>query len=288
VNATDEPRLSRLDDLLGELAADAEAAYEARQAGRARGPTTGIEAVDEALGGNFARGVTTLSGNTATGKSAFALQSAVEGAAACLYVSAEMSSLELLRRIIARTTNTYLGRLKSGELSRDAVLALARQAVQYAPDVCIADATQVAAPPAWIREAAEVTRGECAHLLIVIDSAHAWVEAFSEGVNEYDALNAGLAELRKLAAGLNASILLVAEQNRASLKADSAGDVNSSAGSRRFEYTSEAVLDLHRKKGAQPDINGEVETTLTIAKNRNGASGKPVSLLFHGALQRFR
>jgi replicative DNA helicase len=284
----DTPTLARLGDLLGDWQADAEAAYDARQSGTARGPVTGLAEVDMVLGGCLAPGVTVLSGNTGVGKTALGLQMATDCGAACLYVTAEMRPLELLRRVTARVTSTYLGRLKSGEFTPAASLALARQAVEYAPWLSIADATQAPALPGWIRESAEIARQGRAYLLVIIDSAHSWIEGFAEGASEYDALNLGLAELRKLAAGLDCSVLAIAEQNRASMRAGKAGDVNAMAGSRKFEYGAEAVLDLHRKQGAQEDAAGEVEVTATLAKNRNGAAGRPVHLLFNGTLQRFR
>lgn len=49
-----------------------------------------------------------------------------------------MRPLELLRRVTARVTGTYLGRLKSGELDPPTSLRLARQWVAAAPRVVIA------------------------------------------------------------------------------------------------------------------------------------------------------
>jgi replicative DNA helicase len=72
------------------------------------------------------------------------------------------------------------------------------------------------------------------------------------------------------------------------MRAGKGGDVNAAAGTRKFEFGAEAVLDLHRKHDAKEDVNGDVETMLTLAKNRNGAAGRPVHLLFNGALQQFR
>jgi replicative DNA helicase len=226
-----EPRLTRLGDLLGDWQADAEAAYDARQSGITRGPVTGLDGVDTVLGGCLAPGLTVLSGNTGVGKTALGLQVATDCGAACLYVSAEMRPLELLRRITARVTSTFLGRLKTGEFTPDASLALARRAVEYAPYLSIADATQAPALPSWIRDSAEIARGDRAYLLVVIDSAHSWIEGFSEGATEYDSLNIGLAELRKLAASLDCSVLAIAEQNRAAMRSGKAGDGRSRRGS---------------------------------------------------------
>ncbi len=43
-----------------------------------------------------------------------------------------------------------------------------------------------------------------------------------------------------------------------------------------------------REEKPQPDGAGEVDVTLKLVKNRNGAAGKAVPLKFNGALQSFR
>jgi replicative DNA helicase len=278
------PRIVRLGDLLSEWEADARAAHRARLTGQARGPVTGLPRLDQELGGALAPGVHVAHGQPGAGKTAFALQAATSSGTPALYVTAEMSPLELLRRHTARVTNTFLGRLKSGELSPEASLALARQAAAAAPDLVIADATQAYASPAWLRMAARAAKGESPHLLIVVDSVHSWAEAAAGVEDEYTRLNAALATLQTLAAQLDCAILAIAERNRASMK----GGLSAGAGSRKFEYRGETVLDLERDPDAREDAAGEVAVAVKFAKNRNGAAGRKVELRFHGALQRFR
>jgi replicative DNA helicase len=278
------PRLVRPGDLLGEWEADAQAAHEARRTGQARGPVTGLPRLDLELGGAFAPGLHVAHGQPGAGKTAFALQTATSSGTPALYVTAEMSPLELLRRHTARVTSTFLGRLKSGELTPDASLALARQAVAAAPGLMIADATQAHAGTSWLRMAARVAKGDSPYLLIVVDSVHSWAEAAPDVADEYVGLNAGLASLQSLAAQLDCAILAIAERNRASMK----GGLSAGAGSRKFEYRGETVLDLERDPDAREDAGGEVPVVIKFAKNRNGAAGRKVELRFHGALQRFR
>jgi replicative DNA helicase len=278
------PRLARLGDLLGEWEADATAAHQARLTGMPRGPVTGLAGLDLELGGVLEPGVHVVHAGPGVGKTALCLQVAVSCGCPSLYVTCEMKPLELLRRITARLTGTFLGRLKSGELDPAACLRLARQAVAAAPRVVLADATQAFASAAWIRDAAEVTRGDQEHLLIVVDSVHSWAEAFPGDVAEYDRLNLAIGALRSLAGGLGCPVLAIAERNRASM---ASGGMNASAGSRRFEYSGASVWDLATDKDAHPDATGAIPVTLTLAKNRNGAAGRRLYLTFHGALQRF-
>jgi len=219
------------------------------------------------------------------GKTAFALQVAALSSFPALYLSAEMGALELFRRITVRVTSTFLGRLRSGELEPAASLALARRAAASAPLLTLADATQAWAPPEWIMQTAQLVQADASHLLLVVDSVHSWAEFEPDGAAEYDALNAGLAALRRIARTLTCLIVAIAERNRPSMKE---GGLSASAGSRKFEYGGESVLSLSRDKEAAGDAAGDVAVTMMIEKNRNGAPGKKIKLLFNGALQRFR
>lgn len=284
------PRLARLGDLIAAWETEATAAYRARTEGRPRGPVTGLPALDRELGGALTPGLHIPHAGPGAGKTALVLQIAATCGAPALFVSCEMAPLELFRRHMARVSGTFLGRLKSGELVPGQALSLARQAVAAAPDLALADATCVFAAPAWLRAAAEATRGDAPHLLLVIDSLHAWVDGMPGDAPEYERLNAGIDALRALAATLDCPILAVAERNRASM---AAGGLSAGAGTRKLEYAAESVWDLSREKGRDgqelpPDPTGEVTVTLRLLKNRHGTPGRPLPLKFHGALQRFR
>jgi replicative DNA helicase len=197
-----------------------------------------------------------------------------------------MAPLELLRRITARVTGTFLGKFKTGELPPAQMATLARQAIKTTPALALLDSTDAYATGADILNGAEVTRRldpENPHLLIVVDSLHSWAEK-GQG-DEYVRLAEHLAALKQIAARLKCPVLAISERNRASMKD---GGLSAGAGHRGIEYGAETVFDLDCKADAQPDANGEIEVTLKIQKNRNGAKGKRIELLFNGALQRFR
>ena len=283
--AQPQPALARLGDLLDEWEADAIAAHAALRAGTLRGPVTGLARLDRELGGTLQPGTQIVHGGPGVGKTAFCLQLAASCGFPCLYVTAEMSRLELFKRHTARVTNTFLGRLKSGEFRPNDSLSLAREAAVAAPLLAIADVTRAPAGYGWLVQAAEATRGEAEHFLIVIDSVHSWAEGLAGDQPEYEALNTAIATLRTLASVLACPVVGIAERNRGAMEK---GGLLASAGSRKFEYGAESVLDLSRKEGAASDTAGEIDVKLTIAKNRNGAVGCSIGLKFHGALQRFR
>ena len=284
-DGADTPRVIRLGDLLAEWEEDANAAHEAYKSGKVRGPVTNLPTLDRELGGALSPGLHVVHGNPGSGNSAFVLQVASSCGCPALYVTCEMAPLELFRRLTARITNTYLGRLKTGELLPEQSLALARRAVEAAPHLAFGDATRVFASPDWIASIARAIKGEQRFVLVVVDSVHSWAQAANGDMTEYDALNAALGSLRNIAATLGCPILAVAERNRASMKT---GGMSASAGTRKFEYQGESVFDLQREDSDREDANGEFTIGLVIAKNRNGAAGRKIGLCFHGALQRLR
>lgn len=282
------PQLCRLGDLLGAWEVEAQARHAARLSGAARGPVSGLSELDEALGGCFAVGAHVVHGQPGAGKSAFALQVAATCGCPCLYVSCEMTPLELLVRHTARVTGTFMGRLKSGELAPGDSLRLVKEAATSAPLLCLVDATQAPAPPSYLLDCARIARGEDKHFMIIVDSLHSWAEGLGReigGASEYELLNAALLALRTLAHRLECPILVVSERNRESMNG---GGLSAGAGSRKIEYGAETVLDLSREADARPDAGGELPIKLKIAKNRHGAAGKSLNFSFNGALQRFK
>lgn len=278
------PRILRLQDILGEWNSKAAALHDALVNSRPLGPLSGFPKVDRELCGAFPPGVHIIHGDPGAGKTAFALQIACSCKCPALYVSCEMGPLELLRRITARVTNTYLGRFKTGELPPEKAANLVGQAIAATPNLIILDATQKIATASLIMRAArEIKRQtEAEHLLIVIDSVHSWADSMPVD-NEYEALNAALASLRKMGSELGCPVIGIAERNRASQRI---GGQAGSAGSRKFEYGAETVMELGRKE-SETNALGECEIVLTFSKNRHGSPGKTVNLTFKGALQSF-
>ena len=214
-----------------------------------------------------------------------------------------MPPVELLRRITARVTMTYLGRLKSGEFAPADVIALARRAIETVPYLAILDATTGAAPTVEdLQNAIEALRNRVARMgtpdaieaaispcLLVIDSGHAWAQGLdTAGAPEYDRLNTAIGGLHDLARMMGIPILITAERNRAAM---ATGGQNAAAGTRTWEYRAETVLGLSPPdgdKGTTPP-DGERRLNLTIEKNRHGPPlPMGTSLDWNGALQRFR
>ncbi len=295
-NPPNEPhaniRTLALSDLVSEFVRDTEAAAEALRTGRPRGAITGLSKIDRALGGYFAPGLHFLLGAPGCGKTAFALQTVACCRFPALYVSAEMSLLELFRRLIARETGTFLERLKTGELGAREAERLALATAERLPHLKLMDATLAYADAVTILDAAEGWRDcfQSTQVLIVIDSLQDWARGAKSGkpelalASEYDLINEGLNAAARIAHALASPVMMLSHRNRAGQR--DGGGLHASKGSGDVEYKGETVIDLSPVQD-KTDARDEKEVTATFHKNRNGAAGKQVKLRFHGALQEF-
>lgn len=297
-NEPDERRLPPvilLQDLVAEFVADTEAARKALETGRPRGPVTGLKKVDDILGTYLAPGLHVLQGAPGCGKTAFALQTATDCLCPCLYVTAEMPTLELFRRLIARHTRTFLGRLKTGELGGREAQRLALETIEAAPYLALMDATRAHADVDTICKAAEALREsmQSEQILVIIDSLTVWARSAANGfealsLSEYDIINQGVVGCTNIAAYLKAPVIALSHRNRQGNRSE--GGLHAAKGSGSIEYEAESVLDLEpsdKREGAAPDLNGDVRVKLTAYKNRHGIPNIPVYLKFNGRLQSF-
>jgi replicative DNA helicase len=282
-----------LADLITEFVADTDAAAEAARNNRPRGAITGLAKLDEHFGNYLSPGVHVLQGGPGAGKTAMALQAASDCRCPALFVSAEMGYLELFRRLIARQTKTFLGRLKSGEISGQQARSLAVQTAKNLEHMRIMDATQIPAPGSIIVQNANNLREkfQSDNALVVIDSLHVWGRSASRLENnavemdEYSVINRALKSVASIASVLKCPVLTVAHRNRAGNKSD--GGLHAAKGSGSIEYEAESVLDLN-KETETDNASGECEVKAKLQKNRNGAAGVFVKLTFSGRLQSFR
>lgn len=278
--------LIALSRLLDEFDALADELHTARLAGVVRGVVTGFPALDKLIGGTLAPGLTWLHGSPGAGKTAFAWQVAATCGCPCLFVSCEVAPIELLRRLTARHTRTFLGKFRTGELTGADAKQKARAAVASAPSVAILDGMTAFPTSARILESAEVLREQsgAAHVLIVLDSLHTWAAGIGPG-EEYSRLAESIGALKAVAARLDAPILGIVERNRQSMES---GGLSSGAGNRSIEYSAELVIGMDTTGTAKQSGDAEKPITLRVLKNRHGVNDGTVPLLFNGGFQSFR
>lgn len=292
---TPNPALVR--DLWRDLLGEEDAARDAKAQGRVMGPITGFGELDRELGGFLAAGLHTLLAAPGVGKTTLALQIATQSGGPVLYVSAEMRRVELLRRLIARQTNTFLGKLRGGALSHAELVRLAKQTAEKSPQLALFDAQEAVAVSGGagacakaLEARAEALRAHfnSPHVLIVIDSVTEWAPlavAGGEISNDYALAEHAINSLKTLASNLACPVLVIAHRHRAAQNSG-ADRLHGAKGTGRFEYISESVWDMERLKEAPPE-EGASYVGLTLLKNRYGANNTTFRLLFEGRVQRF-
>jgi replicative DNA helicase len=285
------PPIYRLADLLDEFAADVDAKYQAQQEGRKLGPSTGHPGLDRILGEYLANGLHLIQGAPGAGKSAFALQMAGHCGFPCLYISTEMPAIELLRRTTARVNQTYIGKLRTGELGVEESLRQARKAAERCPDLAFVDALRAPLTVEHILQLAGALRvsADARNILVVIDSAQAWIRqrVSLNGRDEYQETNTVIGDLFTVADTLKCPVITVSHKNREGNKGNGS-QAHSAKGSGLWEYQIESGIDLAREEDTPKDADGEVPVKATVWKNRNGDAHVSQLLKFHGGFQSFR
>lgn len=295
------PNPALVSDLVADLLAEELCARQARAAGRAPGAVTSFEPLDRELGGFLAPGVHTVLAAPGAGKTALCLQIAASCGCPTLYVSAEMRRVELLRRLIARETGEYLGKLRGGLLDIDRLNSLACRAAAKTPQLALFDAQEAAGSPEGggatvsalaARVAALKAHFESDHVLIVIDSVTEWAplavmnDPSTAGVNEYALAEVAVNGLKNLASVLRCPVLAIAHRHRAAQGKD-ADRLHGAKGTGRYEYISESVWDMERDQQNRPPGGESVYINLTLLKNRYGAVGGTFRFCFEGRIQKF-
>jgi replicative DNA helicase len=162
-----------------------------------------------------------LQATPGAGKTVLALQIASDCQYPALYVSAEMPALELFRRLIARQTKTFLGKIK-GELSSPDVERLALATVKNLGHLALMDATVGLANIDFIRQTVEAMKEthKARTALVVLDSLHVWARALVRGISgEFEIVSEGTHRATELSAVLGTPILAICHRNRREIRA---------------------------------------------------------------------
>jgi replicative DNA helicase len=287
------PAFRPIRDYLDSVVTLAQLRHECANQGLSFGPETPWEQVTKVWGGVIPQGLHTILGGPGAGKSAFALQLAAECGCPCLFVTCEMTPEELLRRIAARVHRTAVGKFKNGDISGPEVRDLVSEALDSCTELYIANGMTEYISPEQIISLTEQIRKDNGHVLIVIDSFHAWVQSdpSPSSASEYDRLNAAVGQLLTIAANLKCPVIAVTEQNRASFGKHAPEEkLHAGAGTRKLEYSPETVLSLRRVNSDNEEQNGNKDTDmiLTFEKNRNGAQGAKIPLIFQSEYMGFK
>lgn len=258
------------------------------QSGKPLALSWGFPTLDKLTGG-LRPGLFCAHGEPGSGKSLFALQVASRSPA--IYVSAEMSALELLRRLVAHVTQTDKQQVMSGYETEQNEMRKLQQTLAIAKDLQLVDASSSVYKAQHLSDDILKLKQTHEHVLVVIDSLHSWALPLAEeGSSEYEAINGAMVALRAISSKHQVPILFLAERNRSSMKQ---GGLSAVAGSRKAEYGADMVMSLDWDQQSNPEGGLELtndaprEVVLRILKNRFGAPGAEIHMMADLAYQTF-
>ncbi len=263
--------------------------------GKAAGPKTGFTRLDNELNGFLAVGFHSLLAAPGCGKTAFTLQIATQCGCPCLYVTAEMEPLDLMRRVIAQTSSTFVSKLSGGTLSEAELCERLERMEAAAPMVSILDSTSAPVGAYEIIEAAEAlkVRFNSEHVLVIVDSVTDWGNAVASiGGNqstEYQITESALTALKAVAAHLKCPVIGIGHKNRSSKDRGGEEGLFAAKGSGRWEYISHTLWSLDEPTDTKTNPDAVLKPlVLTLAKNRQGTKGAKINFQFEGRLMQFR
>ena len=258
---------------------------------------THIEGLDNTLGGLYNGEVTVLAGNPGDGKSAVALNIAVNAAMEGKkvgYFNLEMSNKQTILRIIARLGDVDAQKLRVwGPTEEDTVkIERAVETLKELP-LYLYDIEQ-SSKVSKIHAAVKIRKRETGCDLVVIDHLHQFNEGGSRGVNETDRIGGIIRAIKNMAVTEDVPVLLLSQLNR-NVKLHTATDKNDKGetitvtlpptlpdlrGSGDIEAVADnAIFIYHPKKNNMlRDENGrpfdDCDGLFYIRKARNSATGR--------------
>ncbi|MCC6444066.1 MAG: AAA family ATPase [Armatimonadetes bacterium] len=281
------PNPAFLPDLRHALLAEEMAAQDAVMCQVPHGASTGFPSLDQELGGFLVPGLHILTGAPGQGKTAAALQIAVQCGVPCLYASSEMRRVELLRRLVALETGIEIGKLRDGNLYREELETLVTRASAACPMLALYDVSDPQASVMAVEDAARAVRDQfqAIHMLLVVDSLTEWSPGRTKGLpDEKPSDEAALIALKGVATRLSCPLLATAHQERSRQERSpySAGALE------RIDYIAESLWHLEQPAASRSGEQGQTLLRLTILKNRYGPSGKSLAFEFDGRIHLIR
>lgn len=254
------------------------------------GLPTGFSALDKLLQGLHKTDLIILAGRPGMGKSSLGVGMAYNAAkfhaARVAIFSLEMSSQQLVYRLLSLETGIDSGRLKSGRIdeTEQAILmeagnSLGRYDIQIdeAPGLTVAD----------LRSRCHRLNAESGLDLIVVDYLQLMAGGHGNGGNREQEIAYISRSLKALAKELFVPVLALCQLNRGvesrQDKRPMLSDLRESGG---IENDADVVMMLYRDDYYNEDSTAMNIAELIVAKHRNGATGK-INLYFRKELTQF-
>ncbi len=256
------------------------------------GIATGFDALDEKTNGLQRSDLVLIAARPSMGKTAFALNlcqhAAVKEKKSVAIFSLEMAADQLAQRLLAAQSLVSIGDIRTGNISDDDWIKLARSSAQLAESKIFIDDT----PGITVAE----IRSKCRRLkmnygldVIMID----YLQLMSGGgktENRQQEISTISRSLKEIAREMNCPVIALSQLSRASeLRADHRPILSDLRESGAIEQDADIVMFLYRDEYYNPDTVDESLKGIgevIIAKQRNGETGK-VYLAWLGKYTKF-
>jgi replicative DNA helicase len=274
---------------LGQVAAN----YWETLASQKAAASTGLERLDDALGGGLQPGkLVALLGGPGVGKTTLANQVAEHiansGRAVC-YVSTEDSVFVLLCKTVARLAGLNYGNVQHpDQFSREKITqALADIAARRsATRLLYLDEFPGVGELQAVAGAHFATYAEAGPGLVVVDYLQRCARAGAGDRELRIAVGVLTDRLRALARALDCCVLALVSQNRQGYESDGDKVMSSAKESGDIEYSCDVLMSLIKDTTRTAPITCEARK-LFIVKNRQGQADKPILLDWMGGRQQF-
>ena len=253
------------------------------------GVPTGFLDLDRLLGGLQPSDLIIIAGRPGTGKTAFMLSAAKNAAQIhkkhVAIFSLEMSSEQLVQRLISQETGIDSQRLRTGKLNEDE-WPLFTQAIEVLGDTRIYLDDTPSLTPLQIRTKCRRLHLEFHLDLVLVD----YLQLMSSGArseNRVQEVSYISRNMKILARELNVPVLAAAQLSRAvEQRADKDPQLSDLRESGSLEQDADVVMFIHRPEMYEKDVLKKNIAQIKIAKHRNGPVGM-VELVFRSSLAKF-
>jgi replicative DNA helicase len=253
------------------------------------GVPTGFVDLDRLLGGLQPSDLLIVAGRPGSGKTAFMLSAAKNAAQKykkhVAVFSLEMSSEQLVQRMIAQETGIDSQRLRTGKLNEEE-WPLFTQAIEVLGDTIIFLDDTPALTPLQLRTKCRRLHLEFQLDLILVD----YLQLMSSGVrseNRVQEVSYISRNLKVLARELNVPVLAAAQLSRAIEHRENKEPVLSDLReSGSLEQDADIVMFIHRPELYEKDTLKQNLAQIKIAKHRNGPIGE-IELVFRNQIAKF-
>jgi replicative DNA helicase len=253
------------------------------------GVPTGFVDLDRLLGGLQPSDFLIVAGRPGSGKTAFMLSAAKNAAQKykkhVAVFSLEMSSEQLVQRIIAQETGIDSQRLRTGKLDEEE-WPLFTHAIEVLGDTIIFLDDTPALTPLQLRTKCRRLHLEFQLDLILVD----YLQLMSSGVrseNRVQEVSYISRNLKVLARELNVPVLAAAQLSRAiEQRTDKEPVLSDLRESGSLEQDADIVMFIHRPEQYEKDTLKQNIAQIKVAKHRNGPTGT-IELVFRNQIAKF-